>query len=61
MEDIYKAEKLGRNWCITKNGELFRTIGAYYGSEQRAIEQALELNIAYTLGYKEGLQYSLKK
>jgi hypothetical protein len=46
----YKAEKMGRNWCITKNGQLFRTIGAYRGSWDHATEQADELNAAFTAG-----------
>ena len=47
----YKAEKIGRNWCITKDGELLRTIGADRASESRALEQASELNAAFQAGY----------
>jgi hypothetical protein len=54
MQDIYKAEKIGRNWCIAKNGVLFRTIGAYRGSEDRAIEQAAELSTAFEDGKEFG-------
>jgi len=54
MEDIYKAEKIGRNWCITKNGELLRTIGAGIVSESRASEQAVELNEAFQEGKLAG-------
>jgi len=53
-ESIYKAAKLGRNWCITKNGELLRTIGAGIMSESRAVEQAAELNLAFQEGEEEG-------
>ena len=50
----YKAEKIGRNWCITKDGELLRTIGADRSSESRALEQAKELNEAVEFGHARG-------
>ena len=50
----YKAEKIGRNWCITKDGELLRTIGADRASESRATEQAKELNEAVEFGHARG-------
>ena len=52
----YKAEKIGRNWCITKDGELLRTIGADRSSESRALEQAAQLNLAFEEGVSEGMK-----